>query len=45
MHLSEGYAYDGDAENEAIEDVGKPDPDAAYDEPQHIHEYAQTTGL
>ena len=45
MHLSEGYANDGDAENEAVENMGKPDPDAAHEEPQHIHEYAQTAGL
>ena len=23
----------------------EPNPDATYDEPQYIHEYAQTTGL
>ncbi len=45
MHLSEGDAYDGDAENEAVEDMGEPDPDATHEEPQYIHEYAQTTWL
>ena len=45
MHLSEGYANDGDAENEAVENMGEPDPNAAHEEPQHIHEYAQTTWL
>ena len=45
MHLSEWYANDGDAENEAVENMGEPDPDAAHEEPQHIHEYAQTAGL
>ena len=45
MHLSERYANDGDAENETVEYMGKPDSDAAHEEPQHIHEYAQTTWL
>ena len=45
MHLPEGDANDGDAENEAIENMGKLYPDATYEEPQHIHEYAQTTWL
>ena len=45
MHFSERYANDGDAENEAVEDMGKPNPDATHEEPQHIHEYAQTTWL
>ena len=45
MHLSERYANDGDAENETVENMGEPYPDAAHEEPQHIHEYAQTTWL
>ncbi len=45
MHLSEWDAYDGDAENEAVEDMGEPDPDAAHEKPQYIHEYAQATRL
>ena len=45
MHLSEGDADDGDAEYEAVEDVGEPYPDAANEEPQHIHEDAQTAWL
>ena len=45
MHLSEGYANDGNAENEAVEDMSEPDPDAAHEEPQHIHEYTQTARL
>ena len=45
MHLSKGDANDGDAENEAVENMGEPDPDAAHEEPQHVHEYAQTAGL
>ena len=45
MHLSEGYTNDGDAENEAIKYMSEPNPDAAHDEPQHIHEYAQTSRL
>jgi hypothetical protein len=45
MHLPEGYANDSYAENEAIEDVREPYPDATHEEPQHIHEYAQTTWL
>ena len=45
MHLSEWDADDGDAEYEAVEDVGKPYPDAANEEPQHIHEDAQTAWL
>jgi hypothetical protein len=40
MHLSEGYANDGDAENEAIEYMSEPNPDATHNEPKHIHEYA-----
>ena len=42
MHLSEWDANDGDAEYETVEDVGEPYPDAANEEPQHIHEDAQT---
>ena len=45
MHLAPGDADDGDAEQQAIEDVGKTDPDAANEEPQHIHEHAQTARL
>ena len=45
MHLSEWDANDGDAEYEAVEDVGEPYPDAANEEPQHIHENAQTARL
>ena len=45
MHLSKGYTDDGDAEYEAVKYMGEPDPDAAHEEPQHIHEYAQTAGL
>ena len=45
MHLPEGYTNDGDTENDAIEYMSKPDPDAAHDEPQYIHKYAQTAGL
>jgi len=45
VHLSEGDANDSDAENEAVENMGEPYPDAAHEEPQHIHEYAQTAGL
>ena len=35
-HLSEGDADNRDAENEAVEDVGEPYPDAANEEPQDI---------
>ena len=45
MHLSEWDANDGDAEYETVEDVGEPYPDAANEEPQHIHEDAQTAWL
>ena len=45
MHLSEGNADDGDVEDDTVEDVGEPYPDAAYDEPQHIHEHAQAARL
>ena len=45
MHLSEWDANDGDAEYEAVEDVGEPYPDAANEEPQDIHENAQTAWL
>ena len=45
MHLSEWDANDGDAEYETIEDVGEPYPDAANEEPQHIHENAQAAWL
>ena len=45
VHLSEWDANDGDAEYEAVEDVGEPYPDAANEEPQHIHEDAQTAWL
>ena len=45
MHLSEWDADDGDAEYEAVEDVGEPYPDAANEEPQHIHEDAQAAWL
>jgi hypothetical protein len=36
VHLSEGDADNRDAENEAVEDVGEPYPDAANEEPQDI---------
>ena len=45
MHLSEWDANDGDAKYETVEDVGEPYPDAANEEPQHIHEDAQTAWL
>ena len=45
MHLSPWDADDGDAEQQAVEDVGETDPDAANEEPQHVHEHAQTAGL
>ena len=45
MHLPPRNADDGDAEQQAIEDVGKTNPDAANEEPQHIHEHAQTARL
>ena len=45
MHLSEWDADDGDTEYETVEDVGEPYPDAANEEPQHIHEDAQTAWL
>ena len=45
MHLSPGDADDGDAEQQAVEDMGETDPDAAHEEPQHIHEHAQTARL
>ena len=45
MHLSPGNADDGDTEQQAVEDVGETDPDAANEKPQHIHEHAQTTRL
>ena len=45
MHLAPGDADDGDAEQQAVEDVGEKDPDAAHEEPQHIHEHAQTARL
>ena len=45
MHLSPGDADNSDAEKQAVEDVGKANPNAANEEPQHIHEHAQTAGL
>ena len=45
MHLPEGDANDGDAENDAVEGMGEPNPNAANKEPKHIHEYAQATWL
>ena len=45
MNLSKWDADDGNTENEAVEDVGEPYPDAANDEPQDIHEDAQTAWL
>ena len=45
VHLSERDADDGDAEYEAVEYVGEPYPDAADEEPQHIHENAQAAWL
>ena len=45
MHLSEWDANDGDAEYETVEDVCEPYPDAANEEPQHIHEDAQAAWL
>ena len=45
MHLSKRDANDGDAKYEAVEDVGEPYPDAANEEPQDIHENAQTARL
>ena len=45
MHLSKRDANDGDAKYETVEDVGEPYPDAANEEPQHIHENAQTARL
>ena len=44
MHLSPGETDDGDAEQQAVEDVGEADPDAANEEPQHIQERAQALG-
>ena len=45
VHLSEWDANDGDAEYETVEDVCEPYPDAANEEPQHIHEDAQAAWL
>ena len=45
MHLSPRNANDGDAEQQAVEDVGETDPDASNEEPQHIHEHTQTARL
>ena len=45
VHLSPRYSDDGDAEQQAIEDVGKANPNAAHEEPQHIHEHAQAARL
>ena len=45
MHLSPGEADDGDAEQQAVEDVGETDPNASNEEPQHIHKYAQAARL
>ena len=45
MLLAEGNTDDGNAEYEAVEDVCEPYPDAANEEPQHIHEDAQTAWL
>ena len=45
MHLSPGDADDSDTEKQAVEDVGKANPDAAHKEPQHIHERAQAAWL
>ena len=45
MHLSPGDADDGDAEQQAVENVGEANPDASYEEPQHVHEHAQTARL
>ena len=45
MHLPKGDADDGDTEYEAVEDMGEPYPDASNEEPQHIHEDAQTAWL
>ena len=40
VHPSEGDADDDNTEYETVEDVGEPYPDAANEEPQHIHEDA-----
>ena len=45
VHLSEWDADDGNTEYETVEDVGEPYPDAANEEPQDIHENAQTAWL
>ena len=45
MHLSKRNANDGDAKYETIEDVCEPYPDAANEEPQHIHKDAQAAWL
>ena len=45
MHLSPGDTDDGDAEQQAVEEVGETDPNASNEEPQHIHEHAQTARL
>ena len=45
MHLPKRDANDGNTEYETIEDVCEPYPDAANEEPQHIHEDAQAAWL
>lgn len=45
VHLPERNADDGDAEENAEEEMGNPYPYAADKEPQHVHEQVQATGL
>ena len=33
------------SEQQAVEEVGETDPDAAHEEPQHVHKHAQTARL
>ena len=45
VHLSPRDSNDGDAEQQAVENVGETDPDTTHEEPRHVHEHAQTARL
>ena len=45
MHLPEWDAYDGETENETIEDVREAYPYPSDEKPENVHEGAQTTWL
>ncbi len=45
MHVAEGDADDGDVEEEPEAEMGQTNPEAADEEPQHVHEEVQTACL